>query len=458
MSDAKILIVDDERNVRSTLDAVLHDEGYGADAVDSGEAALEAMHRQAYDLILLDVWLPGMDGLEVLDRLSSNGNDAPVVMISGHGTIDTAVKATKLGAFDFIEKPLSLDRVLLVVANGLKQKALVEENRRLKAEAQDRVEIIGESTAIVLLRSHVERAAPSNGRVLVMGENGTGKELVARRIHLLSERSGAPFVEVNCAAIPEELIESELFGHVKGAFTNAMLDKPGKFSLADGGTLFLDEVGDMSLKTQAKVLRVLEEQRFQQVGSNETHSVDVRVIAATNKDLVREIEAGNFREDLYYRLNVIPIFVAPLRERRADITLLANRFLQDFAAEYGQPAKRFTPEAQQALLDHSWPGNVRELRNVCERLAIMGSGDTINRAELTPAFRANLPSDTTETANDLTLKEARELFERRVILAKLREHDGNVRQTAVALDVERSHLYRKMKAYGIDPSEFSRPR
>lgn len=450
----KILIVDDEPNVRSSLTGVLTDEGHTVAAVESGEEGLKALHASDYDVVLLDIWLPGADGLEILDQLHREGCTAEIVMISGHGSIDAAVKATKLGAFDFLEKPLSLDRVLLVVGNALRQRALERENLRLRAEVSDGVDIIGESAGIIELRNQVDRAAPSKGRVLIFGENGTGKELVARRIHALSRRHEETFVEVNCAAIPEELIESELFGHMKGSFTGAVADKLGKFDLADNGTLFLDEVGDMSLKTQAKVLRVLEEQRFEAVGSNETREVDVRVIAATNKDLESEIDAGRFRADLYYRLNVIPFRVPALRTRREDIPLLADRFLADYAEEYGQPAKRLGPDALALLVSHRWPGNVRELRNVCERLAIMASGELIQAGEVEPMVDASLTA-ATALDQDMSLREAREIFERRLIMAKLREFNGNVRRTAEALNIERSNLYRKLKAYGIDPAEIA---
>lgn len=448
----KILIVDDERNVRSSLSSVLTDEGHQVDAVESGEAALEVLDNCDYDVVLLDIWLPGMDGLEVLDQIPRDQDGPEVVMISGHGSIDSAVKATKLGAFDFIEKPLSLDRVLLVVSNAVRHRALSRENLRLRAEVSHGVDIVGESAGISALRDQVDRAAPSNGRVLIFGENGTGKELVARRVHALSSRNANKFVEVNCAAIPEELIESELFGYVQGAFTGARADKLGKFDLADGGTLFLDEVGDMSLKTQAKVLRVLEEQRFEPVGSNDTREVDVRVLAATNKDLEDEIARGRFREDLYYRLNVIPFRVPPLRARREDIPMLADRFLADYAEEYGQTPKRLGPDALAMLVSHRWPGNVRELRNVCERLAIMASGDVIQADEVEPMVDSSLTA-AAALDQDMSLREAREIFERRLIMTKLREFGGNVRQAAEALDIERSNLYRKLKAYGIDPSD-----
>ena len=451
---ASILVVDDEPNVRASLSAALSDEGYAVQVAGSGELAFAMLQRQSYDLVLLDVWLPGMDGLEVLEQLQHLYPGKATVMISGHANIETAVRATKLGAYDFIEKPVSLERLLLVVGNALRQHSLVQENTRLRAELSEQVEIIGESEGIIALRQQVDRAAPSNGRVLIFGENGTGKELVARRIHALSRRSQAQFVEVNCAAIPEELIESELFGHVKGSFTGAVGDKAGKFELADDGTLFLDEIGDMSLNTQAKVLRVLEEQRFERVGSNDTREVDVRVIAATNKDLRQEIEADRFREDLYYRLNVIPFSVPPLRHRATDILLLADRFLRLFSAEYGQQTKILAPEAVALLTEHSWPGNVRELRNVCERLVIMAPNETIGPDEIAPTIGAERSPEPVDV-DGLSLREARELFEQRLILAKLREYGGSVRKAAEALDVERSNLYRKLKAYGIDAGELS---
>ena len=450
--DGRILVVDDERNVRATLAGVLGDEGYEVVAVGSGEEGLEELQRGDYDLVLLDIWLPAMDGLEVLEQIGSTNIECEVVMISGHGSIDAAVKSIKLGAFDFIEKPLSLDRVLLVVTNAIRQRRLVRENLQLRAQVSGRVDIVGHSEQIVALRRQVDRAAPSNGRVLIFGENGTGKELVARRIHALSNRRDGRFVEVNCAAIPDDLIESDLFGHVKGAFTGAVATKAGKFELGDRGTLFLDEVGDMSLKTQAKVLRVLEEQRFQPLGSNETLDVDVRVIAATNKDLRAAIVDGAFREDLYYRLNVIPIHVPPLRARREDIPLLADRFLQDLGAEYRQHPKSLSEEAVALLAAQQWPGNVRELRNVCERAVIMAATDIITEADIATMVEASLTASSA-IDQDLSLRAAREIFERRLIMAKLREFSGSVRKAAEALGIERSHLYRKLKAYGIDPTD-----
>src|SRR4249919_1827690 len=377
-----VLIVDDEAGVRSALSGVLRDEGYAVDVVDSGEACLDRATRAPYDVIVLDIWLPGIDGLATLARLRDRRVDAPIVMISGHGNIESAVKAIKLGAFDFVEKPLSLEKTVLVIGNAVRQSRLEAENRALRAHVDRRLTMVGESYVMAQLREQVAMAAPTNGRVLIYGENGTGKELVARSIHALSRRRGGPFVEVNCAAIPEELIESELFGHVKGAFTGAVADRRGKFEVADGGTIFLDEIGDMSLKTQAKVLRVLHEQTMEAVGGTTRIKVDARVLAATNKDLQAEIRSGRFREDLYFRLNVIPIFVPPLRDRQEDIPLLADHFMADFAREYGRRVKGFDAGARSVLQYYPWPGNVRELRNVIERLMIMVPGDAISSSDL----------------------------------------------------------------------------
>src|SRR5919109_121260 len=379
---ASILIVDDEAGVRAALSGVLRDEGYTVDAVGSGEACLDRVARAPYDLIVLDIWLPGMDGLTTLSRLHERRVDAPVVMISGHGNIESAVRAIKMGAFDFVEKPLSLEKTVLVVGNAVRQRRLEAENRALRAHVDRHLTMVGESYVMAQLREQVAMAAPTNGRVLIYGENGTGKELVARTIHALSRRRHAAFVEVNCAAIPEELIESELFGHVRGAFTGAVADRRGKFEVADGGTIFLDEIGDMSLKTQAKVLRVLQEQTMEAVGGTQTIKVDARVLAATNKDLQAEIRAGRFREDLYFRLNVIPIFVPPLRDRQEDIPLLADHFMAMLAREYGRRPKIFDPDAVTALQRYPWPGNVRELRNLVERLMIMVPGERIAARDL----------------------------------------------------------------------------
>jgi two-component system nitrogen regulation response regulator NtrX len=451
-----ILIVDDEPGVRSSLSGVLRDEGYSVEAVASGEACLDRVTRGPIDLIVLDVWLPGMDGLVTLQRLRERHVDAEVVLISGHGNIESAVRAIKLGAFDFVEKPLSLDKTVLVVRNALRQRRLEDENRALRAKVDRTRMMVGESEAMRRLRDQVTMAAPTNGRVLIYGENGTGKELVARTIHALSRRRSATFVEVNCAAIPEELIESELFGHVRGSFTGAVADRRGKFEVADNGTIFLDEIGDMSLKTQAKVLRVLQEQTVEPVGGTGRINVNARVLAATNKDLQAEIRAGNFREDLYFRLNVIPVSVPPLRERQEDIPLLADHFMAEFAREYGRRMKRFDAAATTTLQRYPWPGNVRELRNVIERLVIMVPGDEIGLADLgfldhqQPAEVA-VPAAPPSTER-LTLHEARDRFERDLILRTLREQQGNMSRTADVLGVERSNLYRKMRAFGIAPA------
>jgi two-component system nitrogen regulation response regulator NtrX len=460
-----ILVVDDEAGVRSSLVGILEDEGYHAEAVESGEACVQALDARRYDLLLLDVWLPGMDGVDTLARVRTLDPELPVVMISGHGSIETAVKAVRMGALDFVEKPLSLEKILVVVKNALRQRKLEAENRILKERIEHRWVMVGESPSIRALRSEIAQASPSNGRVLIFGENGTGKELVARNIHHLSLRSQGPFVEVNCAAIPEDLIESELFGHTRGAFTGALMARKGKFELADGGTLFLDEVGDMTLKTQAKVLRVLQEQRVEPVGGTASVGVDVRVIAATNKDLADEIRRGAFREDLFFRLNVIPFQVAPLRERREDIPLLARHFVAQISAEYGRRPKELSDELLDALAALPWPGNVRELRNTLERLVIMTPGDRIEAVHLpqpllpgaTPPRAAGVEAAPVLREDFHSLAEAREDFEKRYISRKHRECGGNMSRTAEALKVERSNLYRKMKAYGLIPQKREGP-
>jgi two-component system nitrogen regulation response regulator NtrX len=447
-----ILIVDDEAGVRSALAGVLRDEGYEVDAVATGEACLERLARQPVDLVILDVWLPGLDGLTTLERMRERRIDAEVVVISGHGNIESAVRAIKMGAFDFVEKPLSLEKTVLVVRNALRQRQLEAENRALRARVDRQFVMVGESGPMRQLREQIAMAAPTNGRVLIFGENGTGKELVARNVHMLSRRRHGPFVEVNCAAIPEELIESELFGHVRGAFTGAVADRRGKFEIADGGTLFLDEIADMSLKTQAKVLRVLQEQVVDRVGGASSVKVDVRVIAATNKDLPAEIRAGRFREDLFFRLNVIPIFVPPLREREDDIPLLAEHFMRQLSREYGRRPKTIDPAAMAVLRRHAWPGNVRELRNVLERLMIMVPGDVVRPEHLNLPAAAGPETPAAATAGPMVpLAEARERFEREYILRALAAQQGNMSRTAELLGLERSHLYRKMKAYGLLP-------
>jgi two-component system nitrogen regulation response regulator NtrX len=450
-----ILIVDDEPGVRSALTGVLRDEEYTVEAVPTGEACLDRLTRGPVDLIILDVWLPGMDGLATLARLRERQVDAQVVLISGHGNIESAVRAIKLGAFDFVEKPLSLEKTVLVVRNALRQRRLEMENLALRARVDRHETMIGESYAIRQLREQIAMAAPTNGRVLIYGENGTGKELVARTIHELSRRRNGAFVEVNCAAIPEDLIESELFGHVRGAFTGAVADRRGRFELADGGTIFLDEIGDMSLKTQAKVLRVLQEQTMEPVGGTASVRVDARVLAATNKELQTEIRGGRFREDLYFRLNVIPIFVPALRDRQQDIPLLAEHFMAGLAQEYGKRVKKFDASAVGVLQQYSWPGNVRELRNVIERLMIMVVGDSIAVGDLSfldHNATARADAAPAAAAGRITLYEARDQFERDLILRTLAAQQGNMSRTAEVLGVERSNLYRKMKAFGIAPS------
>jgi len=457
MKDA-ILVVDDEAGVRSSLAGILGDEGYAVTSVESGEAGLAALEARRYDLVLLDVWLPGLDGLEVLRRIRERDAELPVVVISGHGTIETAVKAVRLGAQDFVEKPLSLEKTVLAVKNALRQRRLESQLRELRQQLDARYAMVGESPALQRLREEIQKAAPSNGRVLIFGENGTGKELVARAIHAESQRAAGPFVEVNCAAIPEELIESELFGHTKGAFTGAHATRKGKFELADGGTLFLDEIGDMSLKTQAKVLRALQEQRVEPVGGSGSVDVDVRVIAATNKDLEAEIRGGRFREDLYFRLNVIPFQVPPLRERREDIPLLVRHFMQVLSAEHGRKAREVEKDALEALARLPWPGNVRELRNILERMVIMAPGERIELAHLPATLGASLAArpaadePSAAAGADGTLLAAREAFERRYILECYCECGGNMSCTAESLGVERSNLYRKMKAFGLLPA------
>ncbi len=453
MTKASILIVDDEPGVRTALSGVLRDEGYDVDAVDSGEQCLDRLVRDAFDLVVLDVWLPGIDGLATLGRLRQMKIDSQVVMISGHGNIESAVKAIKMGAFDFVEKPLSLDKTVLVVRNALRQRRLEAENRALRARADRAGRMVGESLIIRQLREQVAMAAPTNGRVLIFGENGTGKELVARTVHTLSRRRNQPFVEVNCAAIPEELIESELFGHVKGAFTGAVADRKGKFEAAQNGTIFLDEIGDMSLKTQAKVLRVLQEQVTEPVGSTSRVQVDVRVLAATNKDLLAEIRAGRFREDLYFRLNVIPIFVPPLRERAEDIPLLVEHFIADFALEYGRSAKTVTPGAMARLQTYRWPGQRPRAaqRHRARRHHGSRGRDQRARSGVSGERRAGGKAGGRCWCPAVPLHTARDQFEREYILRELAHQQGNISRTAEVLGVERSNLYRKMRAFGIAP-------
>ena len=456
MKSPRILIVDDEPGIRQSLSAVLDDEGFRVDAVNTGERCLDALADALYEVVLLDIWLPGADGLAILERIQKMpAADRPlVVMISGHGTIDTAVRATKLGAYDFLEKPLSIERVLVVVKNAIDHRRLRLENEQYRESAAGQPWIVGDSVPMKALRQQLALMAGTNGRVLIYGESGTGKELVAHALHAMSHRAAKPFVDVNCAAIPEDLIESELFGHMKGSFTAAHERKIGKFQKADGGTLFLDEVGDMSLKTQAKVLRVLEDQRFEPVGAQESVQVDVRVVAATNKNLEREIEAGNFREALFYRLNVIPFHVPPLRERREDIPALAAFFLGEFTRAYGRKAKELTPAAMELLREYHWPGNVRELRNLIERIVILHPQSKVDARHI-PLQSPSPRKAGTDGAPERygSLQDVREAAERDYILRKLEEAGGNVSRAAELLGLERSNLYRKMKALGIAPRE-----
>ena len=452
MIPARILVVDDEPGIQTSLCGVLSDEGYQAEAVASGEACLEELVK-GFAIVLLDIWLPGMDGMETLTRIQEIpfAERPVVVMISGHGNIESAVKATKLGAFDFLEKPLSIEKITVVVKNALRHRRLELENLQLRRAEGSRYRILGESVPMKALRQQLALMAGTNGRVLIYGESGAGKELVARALHAMGPRAAQPFVEVNCAAIPEDLIESELFGHRKGGFPGAHDDKIGKFEKADGGTLFLDEVGDMSLKTQAKVMRVLDEQRFEPLGAPGSRQVDVRVIAATNKNLQEEIERGNFREDLFYRLNVIPFQVPPLRERVEDIPLLADHFLNGFTTAYGRKPKELTPEAYRLLQEYHWPGNVRELRNLMERIVIMSPQVRIDVRHV-PLPRARRPAERAAEGYG-SLQEVRAAVERDYILKKLDETGGNVTRAAELLGLERSHLYRKMKALGITAKE-----
>lgn len=445
----RVLVIDDETAIREAIRVTLEYEGYRVDEARSGQDGLDKAGRTPYDAILLDIKMPVLDGMEVLENLKEQKIATPVVMVSGHGDISTAVECTKKGAYDFLEKPLNRDKLLLSVRNAVRVRSLEEENIELKERAEKEYQLVGESQVMYDLKSQIERAAPTKATVLITGESGTGKELVAREIHRRSSRSGQTFVQVNCAAIPEELIESELFGHEKGSFTGAVRKQTGKFVAADGGTIFLDEVGDMSLRTQAKVLRVLQEGEVEPVGAATQIKVDVRVIAATNKDLTEEIRAGRFREDLYYRLNVIPIRTPPLRERRDDIPILADHFAKLFSEEHNQHPKRFTPAALRALQDAQWRGNVREIRNMIERLVIMVPVDDIDITDL-PAEFFRTPTDIISSAMRLsTLQEFKDEAEKAFIVAKLREFGWNVSRTAEAIDTPRSNLYKKIEQYSI---------
>ena len=447
---ARILVIDDEAEIRRSVRMILEYDGYDVLKASSGPEGVALAEKEAPDLVFLDVKMPGMDGLEALQRIKAVNETLPVVIISGHGTVSTAVEATKAGAFDFIEKPLASERVLLTIRNALDQTRLADENRSLKRAVEVRHQMIGESPALRHVWDAIKRAAPTNATVLLLGESGAGKELVARSIHRNSLRSRERFVQVNCAAIPEELIESELFGHEKGSFTGATEKQIGKFEQADKGTIFLDEVGDMSPKTQAKVLRVLQEGEVERLGSARTIKVDVRVIAATNKDLEAEIEKGSFREDLYFRLSVIPITVPPLRERREDIPLLIRHFAELFSREHNRRPHRFTPSALEFMQKARWKGNVRELKNTVERLLIMTPGDSVDVDDLRDVVRLEAKAQGPDNdRNPGTLREFKESAERAFLVGKLRENSWNISKTAEVIGTPRSNLYKKLEQYGI---------
>lgn len=446
-----VLVVDDEESIRDSLSGALTDEGFSVLKAEDGTKALQMIGQEGPEVVLLDIWMPGIDGIETLNRIKIEHPEIQVIMISGHGTIETAVKATKLGAFDFIEKPLSLDKVILTIEHALDFRRLSEENLRLRKEIDERFEIIGHSPVIQNVRERIRMVAPADSWVLITGENGVGKELVARAIHRESSRRTNAFVGVNCAAIPEELIESELFGHEKGAFTGATARKKGKFDLADKGTLFLDEIADMSLKTQSKVLRILQEQKFERVGGERTIHVDVRVIAATNRNLEEEIRKGRFREDLYYRLNVIPIHVPALRERKEDIPLFADHFLHQFSVQHGKEKKEISPAAIEVLKDHSWPGNVRELKNLIERLVILTPRRKIEVNDLLDSLKpgSSAPPQGEAYVDGESLKEATSRFEREFIVKRLAQNHGNIARTAEQIGIARRNLHRKIRQLGI---------
>jgi two-component system nitrogen regulation response regulator NtrX len=445
-----ILVVDDEVTILQSLSGILSDEGFEVLTASNGYEALKVIEKEAPDLVLLDIWMPGMDGIETLQEIKRNHPSLQVVIISGHGTIETAVKATKFGAYDFIEKPLSIEKVVVTINNALNFRRLEEENRYLRKKTLEKHSITGNSLPIQELKKQIAVAAPTNAWILITGENGTGKELVARTVHQMSHRAAQPLIDVNCAAIPDELMESELFGHEKGAYTGATARRRGKFEIANSGTIFLDEIGDMSLKTQARILRILQEQKFERVGGTRTLTVDVRVIAASNKDLETEIERGTFREDLYYRLNVIPILVPPLRERRQDIPLLVESFLKEASEEGHFGVRSITPRAIEHLMAYRWPGNVRELKNLVERLAIMTESDAIDETDIPPSYKAgDRAMEEAGLLGTRSLKDARREFEKAFILQKLLENENNISQTADAIGIERSHLHKKIKSYGL---------
>ncbi|MGA6993244.1 MAG: sigma-54 dependent transcriptional regulator [Candidatus Deferrimicrobiaceae bacterium] len=447
-----VLVIDDETNIRKTLEGVLSDDGYHVIQAGDGTQGLEVLSRSFVDAVLLDVWMPGMDGIETLKKIREAYPIVPVIMISGHGTIDTAVKAVKMGAFDFIEKPISLTKLLITLSRAIEQGQLRWENVELKERVEKKYRLVGDSDAMGRVRAEIAAAGPTNASVLVAGENGSGKEIVAREIHRHSKRAARPFVAVNCAAIPDELIESELFGHEKGAFTGAAVRRRGRFELGDGGTLFLDEVGDMSPRTQAKILRVLEEKQFERVGGGEKIHADVRIIAATNRNLPKEVEAGRFRDDLYFRLNVFPILVPPLRDRKEDIPSITEHFVGEICTEHGKERKKVPRAAMELLMAHAWPGNVRELRNVVERLVILSTGpaigeDTVRRVLSAESVRAETPHATVFDQEDF--REAVLAFEKEFLTRKLRQNEFNVSRTAERLGLDRTSIHRKMKQLGI---------
>ncbi len=446
-----LLIVDDEPSILQSLGGLLSDEGFEVTTAANGYEALKTIEVESPDLVLLDIWMPGIDGIETLKEIKKENPNIQVIIITGHGTIETAVKATKLGAFDLIEKPLSIDKVIVAINNALNFRRLEEENKYLRKKTLEKNSINGNSPKTIELKNNIAKAAPTDTWILIIGENGTGKELVARMIHHLSPRADQPLIDVSCAAIPENLIESELFGHEKGAFSGATSKKIGKFELASNGSIFLDEIGDMSLKTQASILRVLQEQKIQRVGGSRTISVDVRVIAASNKNLEEEIEKGGFREDLFYRLNVLPINVPPLRQRADDIPILVETFLEDFAIQNRDRRKKITSEALEILSKYTWPGNVRELKNLVERMAILVDANAIDSRDIPDVYNldSNLVNDLTEyqALNFDTFKEARLAFERAFITRKLMQHRNNVTKTAEAIGVGRSFLHKKIKSF-----------
>ncbi len=452
-----VLVADDEADIRASLRMILEYEGFGVLEAGTGPEALRIAGEARPDAVILDIKMPRMDGLEVLHEMRARGLDPPVIVMSGHATIPTAVEATRLGAFDFMEKPLERERVLLVLRNAIERRRLEEENRDLKLSFEERFRLVGDSPLLRRVQEEAARAAPTRASVLITGESGTGKDLIARAIHRNSPRAARAFVKVNCAAIPEELIESELFGHEKGAFTGATRDQSGKFVQADGGTIFLDEIGDMSLRTQSKVLRVLQDGEVEPVGAARSFTVDVRVIAATNKDLPAEIAAGRFREDLYFRLNVVPVHLPPLRERREDIGTLVAWFAESFCRDNNYRARRFAQDAVAALADLPWRGNVRELRNAVERLVIMTPGETIRASDIPAGLSMPLGGGKERTAAGVlavshagaTLQSFKDAAEHAFLLTKLGENDWNIAATAKAIDTPRSNLYKKLETYGI---------